>query len=46
MIADDELFWGVDSLPLLERFLSTGERIDAATLGRWRRITPSAIRKI
>lgn len=46
MIADDELFWGVDSLPLLERFLSTGERIDAATLGRWQRITPSAIRKI
>lgn len=45
MIADDELFWGVDSLPLLERFLSTGERIDVATLGRWQRITPSAIRK-
>jgi 2-hydroxychromene-2-carboxylate isomerase len=42
MIVDDELFWGVDSLPLLERFLSTGERVDVS---RWRAIAASATRK-
>jgi 2-hydroxychromene-2-carboxylate isomerase len=42
MIVNDELFWGVDSLPLLERFLSTGERVDVS---RWHAIAPSAARK-
>lgn len=45
MIVDGELFWGVDALPLLERFLTTGERVDAETIARWQRITPSAVRK-
>jgi 2-hydroxychromene-2-carboxylate isomerase len=43
MIVNDELFWGVDSLPLLERFTSTGERVDVS---RWRAIAPSAVRKV
>ncbi|MFI5296701.1 MAG: 2-hydroxychromene-2-carboxylate isomerase [Polyangiales bacterium] len=44
MIVDGELFWGVDSLHLLDRFLS-GETIDADRLARWRAIAPSAERR-
>jgi 2-hydroxychromene-2-carboxylate isomerase len=44
ILADGELFWGVDSLPLLDRFLE-GERIAAEELERWARIVPSANRK-
>ena len=43
ILADAELFWGVDSLPLLARFLG-GERLDASTLERWRALVPSAVR--
>ena len=45
ILADGELFWGVDSLPYLERFLG-GERVtDEATVARWRTVTPSASRR-
>jgi hypothetical protein len=40
----DELFWGVDSLPLLDRYLA-GERLDPGRLARWRAVTPSATRR-
>jgi 2-hydroxychromene-2-carboxylate isomerase len=43
VLVDGELFWGVDSLPLLERFLE-GQRIEAEIVERWRRVTPSASR--
>jgi 2-hydroxychromene-2-carboxylate isomerase len=45
MIVDGELFWGVDSLPLLERFLAGENAVDAAYVERWRRVTPSATRR-
>jgi 2-hydroxychromene-2-carboxylate isomerase len=46
-IADGELFWGVDSLPELERFLERGApTVDAATLARWDAMRPSAERRV
>lgn len=45
MIADGELFWGVDSLPLLERFLGGENPVDPARLAKWLAVTPSASRK-
>jgi 2-hydroxychromene-2-carboxylate isomerase len=45
ILVDGELFWGVDSLPLLERFLRGERAIDAETAERWRRVTPSATRR-
>jgi 2-hydroxychromene-2-carboxylate isomerase len=45
MIADGELFWGVDSLPLLERLLGGENAVDAARLARWRSVQPSAVRR-
>ncbi len=45
MIADGELFWGVDSLPLLERFLGGERAADPKTIERWRAVTPSATRR-
>jgi 2-hydroxychromene-2-carboxylate isomerase len=46
MLVDGERFWGVDSLPLLERFLD-GERVmDAERIERWRRLVPSATRRL
>jgi 2-hydroxychromene-2-carboxylate isomerase len=43
--AGGELFWGVDSLPDLDGFLGgAGPTLDAETLDRWARITPSAER--
>jgi 2-hydroxychromene-2-carboxylate isomerase len=44
VIADGELFWGVDSLANLERFLRGEGAIDEETLARWKRVTPSATR--
>ncbi len=41
MLVDGELFWGVDSLPLLARFLG-GEVITG--IDAWRRVEPSASR--
>jgi len=45
MTVDDQLFWGVDSLPLLERYLADHQALDAAELARWRAIVPSAVRR-
>lgn len=45
MIADGELFWGVDSLPLLDRFLAGEDSIDPARVAKWLAVTPSASRK-
>ncbi len=45
MMVENELFWGVDSLRLLERYLEGGDATDAATIDRWRRIEPSAKRR-
>ncbi len=45
IIAGDEPFWGVDSLPDLDRFLRDGRpAVDRATLDRWAAVTPSAER--
>jgi 2-hydroxychromene-2-carboxylate isomerase len=43
-IVDGEMFWGVDSLPLLERFLD-GETIAPGVVERWQAIRPSATRR-
>jgi 2-hydroxychromene-2-carboxylate isomerase len=45
MFVDGEMFWGVDSLPHLERLLSGEAPIDAATVARWRAVVPSAQRR-
>jgi len=45
MLADGELFWGVDSLPLLDRFLGGERAADAAWIERWRGVVPSATRR-
>lgn len=45
MIVDGELFWGVDSLHLLERFLGGEDVTDPAELERWRAVVPSATRR-
>jgi len=45
MIADGELFWGVDALPLLERLLGGENVADAARMARWRSVEPSAVRR-
>jgi 2-hydroxychromene-2-carboxylate isomerase len=45
VFADDEPFWGVDSLPLLDHHLA-GERASTPEdLERWRRVQPSAQRR-
>lgn len=41
---DGELFWGVDALPRLDRFLAGELRVDAERLARWRAVAPSATR--
>jgi 2-hydroxychromene-2-carboxylate isomerase len=45
IIADGEMFWGVDSLPFLERALSGEQDVDPARLERWRSVVPSAVRR-
>jgi 2-hydroxychromene-2-carboxylate isomerase len=45
MLVDGEMFWGVDSLPLLDRFLGGERPLDAERLARWRALVPSATRK-
>jgi 2-hydroxychromene-2-carboxylate isomerase len=43
--ADGEQFWGVDSLPQLDRFLADGKpTLDRDALARWSAVTPSAER--
>jgi 2-hydroxychromene-2-carboxylate isomerase len=45
MLVEGELFWGVDALPELDRFLASGSpTLDAATLARWDALQPSATR--
>jgi 2-hydroxychromene-2-carboxylate isomerase len=46
MLVDGELFWGVDSLSLLDRFLGGERAVDAARLEQWRRVVPSATRRV
>jgi 2-hydroxychromene-2-carboxylate isomerase len=45
VVADGELFWGVDALPELDRFLTSGgPSVDPDTLARWMALTPTAVR--
>lgn len=46
MIVEGELFWGVDSLHLLERYLTGQDLPDPTELSRWRAIEPSAVRRV
>jgi 2-hydroxychromene-2-carboxylate isomerase len=45
MFVGGEMFWGVDSLPYLDRFLAGEKTMDPAGIARWRAIVPSAVRK-
>lgn len=46
MLADGAMFWGVDSLPHLERHLR-GERIDVrAEMAKWSSVRPTASRRV
>ncbi|MFV8752089.1 2-hydroxychromene-2-carboxylate isomerase [Nannocystaceae bacterium ST9] len=45
MIVDGELFWGVDDLGNLERFLRGEDPIDPAALERWRDLPAQAVRE-
>jgi len=44
IIVDGELFWGMDSLPHLERFLAGEPPFDPKMMERWGRVVPSAAR--
>lgn len=44
MLVDGEMFWGVDSLPLLDRFLEGERAAPSDVLARWQQIAPSATR--
>lgn len=44
-ICDGEPFWGVDSLPELERFLEDGSAVDREAVARWSALKPSAERR-
>jgi 2-hydroxychromene-2-carboxylate isomerase len=43
-IADGELFWGVEALPHLERFLLGEDPVSPVLVARWSKVTPSASR--
>jgi 2-hydroxychromene-2-carboxylate isomerase len=43
--SERELFWGVDSLEHLDRFLGGEPPLDPETMARWSKIAPSAERK-
>jgi 2-hydroxychromene-2-carboxylate isomerase len=45
ILVDGELFWGVDSLEHLDRFLAGEAPVDAKMLERWARVMPSSERK-
>jgi 2-hydroxychromene-2-carboxylate isomerase len=45
MLAGDELFWGVDSLPHLERYLEGNDPVDSATAERWANVPVAATRR-
>lgn len=44
MVADGEMFWGVDSLALLDRFLAGERAAPLDVLAHWQAIRPSAVR--
>lgn len=45
MVVDGELFWGCDSLPHLERFLTGNDPVPADFTARWAHLKPSAQRR-
>ena len=45
MIVDDELFWGYDDFPFLERFLAGRDPLDREALKAWFGVRPSATRR-
>jgi 2-hydroxychromene-2-carboxylate isomerase len=45
VFAEGEMFWGVDSLPYLERLLAGERTMDDAGIARWLATVPSAVRK-
>jgi 2-hydroxychromene-2-carboxylate isomerase len=45
VVVDDELYWGVDSLPHLDRHLRGEARVDDGELERWRHVEASARRR-
>ncbi len=45
MIVDDELFWGYDDFPFLERFLAGRDPLDHELLKAWVGVRPSATRR-
>ncbi len=46
MLVDDQLFWGVDSLPLLERYLEGKATPSVEEIARWSAVAPSVTRKV
>ena len=44
MLYGDELFWGLDAVPHLERFIRGEDPLDADALGRWRDLPAGAVR--
>jgi len=44
LVVDGELFWGVDSLPFLERFLQGDDPLDPVTFERFRSLSASSVR--
>ncbi len=45
MVVDGELFWGVDSVPHIDRFLQGRDPIDQAAMERWQQIPMLVQRK-
>jgi 2-hydroxychromene-2-carboxylate isomerase len=45
MFVEGEMYWGVDSLPHLDAFLSGERAMDQAGIARWRAVVPSAVRR-
>jgi 2-hydroxychromene-2-carboxylate isomerase len=45
IFVEGEMYWGVDSLPYLDAFLSGERAIDQAGIARWRAVVPSAVRR-
>ena len=45
MVVEDELFWGVDSLELLDAFLAGEDPLTPEELFRWIHVVPSATRR-
>jgi 2-hydroxychromene-2-carboxylate isomerase len=45
VVVDDELFWGVDALPHLERYLRGEQQLDKTQMQRWHDVPATAGRK-